>query len=48
MRYHAIFEGEEHGLSSYVRKPLDFAALVELVRMLDTSWIRSVEPPLPE
>jgi CheY-like chemotaxis protein len=34
--------------SCYVRKPLDFAALVELVRMLDTSWIRSVEPPLPE
>ena len=34
--------------SGYLRKPLDFAALVEMVRMVDHSWIRSVEPPLPE
>ena len=31
--------------NGYLRKPLDFAALVELVRMVDNSWIRSVEPP---
>ena len=34
--------------SCYLRKPLDFAALVELVRMVDSAWIRSVEPPLPD
>jgi len=34
--------------SCYLRKPLDFAALVELVRMVDRSWIRSLEPPLTD